>query len=111
MHFGLYAVGQVGILDEVEHLLAGKLVVGVIVKQHSHHRQSEKGGAADVGLFLSGIHGYLDRDSDEFLYFFGATSGPLRDDGDFGVSHIGKCVYGSLLEAEAPHDCQYYGEA
>ena len=82
----------------------------MVVEEHRHHREPEERGAADVGLLLHRVHGYLDGDADKFLNFFGRAAGPLRDDGHLGLRHVGEGIDRRLLEAHHASHHRYRRE-
>ena len=85
-------------------LLAGEKIVCLIVEHHVHDRKPEQGRASDIAFLLDGVHGDLDRDRNEFLNLLGAASGPLRDNRDLRIGHVGKGVDWCLLETGTTYD-------
>ena len=100
LHVRFDSFGQIRIFQQIEHLLAGKLIIGVIVEEDRHHRQTEQGRAADIRLLLCRIHGYLDGNRDKLLYFLRTAPRPLRDNGHLRIGNIWKSIDRSLLETE-----------
>ena len=94
-----HPVGQVRIVDHIIDLLTRILVVHMVVKDHCDDRQAEERRAADVGLLLDRVHGYLNGYRHELLYLLGRASAPLGNDCHLCIGDIRKRIYGRILEA------------
>ena len=88
-HLRTYSRRECHLRKPFQNPLAVLEVTRFLAKNHFHRGEPEDGPGANVGYAGNAVHHGFQRDGDLLLDLLGGDAGPLRDDIDVIVGHVG----------------------
>ena len=95
---GLNTRRQRDVLQFFQHLLARKVIIGVVSKRQRHYRQADHRHRTQLGDARDAAHFALDRQRHAALDFFRRQPGLLRHHLHLHVLHVGKGFYRQIVQ-------------
>ena len=88
-HLRLNVIGQGHLRKALQRLLPVPVVYGIVVEDQGDAGKPEHRFRAQTGEMRNSVHHDFDRNRDLLFHFFRRAAGPLRDDVDVVVRHVG----------------------
>src|SRR5689334_14186124 len=93
LYFRFDTFRKVGITYAADHLLTGKSIIYIIIKNDPDIGKAKGGCCPKVRLLLNRIERRLQWYGHKLFYFLRAPPRPLRDNDDLGIGNIGEGFY------------------